>query len=332
MRMILAGLVLALSSTTALANDSAAEIALGGLVLKPSDSISLDTEDLYISPTEVRVKYRFTNTTSSDVSTLVAFPLPDQKFDELGEDGYRNFSNETKFTTRVDGKPVDLTVVVQALLKDEDISDRITAAGLPVNGLTDFEAFNASVNAMTAALRDTLVADGVLVKEGEEPSPFYRPGWNVRTSVTRQQVFPAGKTISVEHHYVPLAGGSVGGGLGPDSRNGEWGEVQTRKYCIEKSWYASFDKQLAKRRTDDNPAPYSETWLGYVLKSGANWKGPIKDFRLVVDKGKADSLVSFCGNGVKKIAPTQFEIRKTNFEPKEDLNILIVNWYDPQAQ
>jgi hypothetical protein len=37
--------------------------------------------------------------------------------------------------------------------------------------------------------------------------------------------------------------------------------------------------------------------------------------------------VSFCAEGVQKIAPTQFEVRKTNFEPKDDLAILIVEWY-----
>jgi hypothetical protein len=76
-------------------------------------------------------------------------------------------------------------------------------------------------------------------------------------------------------------------------------------------------------------APYTEWWIGYVLSSGANWKGSIKDFRLVVDKGKPESLVSFCAEGVNKISPTQFEMKKTNFEPKDDLNILIVEWYQP---
>ena len=70
----------------------------------------------------------------------------------------------------------------------------------------------------------------------------------------------------------------------------------------------------------------TETWLGYVLSSGAYWKGPIGDFRLVVDKGSTDNLVSFCMDGVKKISPTRFEVRKANFEPQRDLKILIANF------
>ena len=68
-----------------------------------------------------------------------------------------------------------------------------------------------------------------------------------------------------------------------------------------------------------------------MLKSGANGKGPIKDFRLVVDKEKPGNLLSFCMDGVKKISPTRFEVRKSNFEPTRDIQILIAEFYDPNA-
>jgi hypothetical protein len=44
----------------------------------------------------------------------------------------------------------------------------------------------------------------------------------------------------------------------------------------------------------------------------------------VVDKGRADHLISFCGDGVKKIGPTQFEMRKTNFTPDGNFAVLIL--------
>jgi hypothetical protein len=61
-----------------------------------------------------------------------------------------------------------------------------------------------------------------------------------------------------------------------------------------------------------------------VLTTGANWAGPIGDFRLMVDKGESDSLVSFCADGVKKTGPTTFEVRHANFTPTRDLEILIL--------
>jgi len=45
---------------------------------------------------------------------------------------------------------------------------------------------------------------------------------------------------------------------------------------------------------------------------------------LVVDKGDAGNLVSFCGQGVKKIGAIQFEMRKANFTPDSDFAVLIL--------
>jgi Na+-transporting NADH:ubiquinone oxidoreductase subunit NqrF len=69
----------------------------------------------------------------------------------------------------------------------------------------------------------------------------------------------------------------------------------------------------------------SETQLEYVLVTGANWAGPIKDFRLVVDKGEPVSLVSFCATGVKKIGATQFEVRYKDYTPDRNLQVLIMH-------
>ncbi|MBX9643498.1 MAG: DUF4424 domain-containing protein [Novosphingobium sp.] len=99
------------------------------------------------------------------------------------------------------------------------------------------------------------------------------------------------------------------------------------QYCIDKAFLSAFDKKAAERIKDpDAPMAYSETWVGHILSSGRNWRGPIKDFRLVVDKGKPENMVSFCMTGVKKIPPTQFEVRRKKFEPKGELEVLIVEW------
>jgi hypothetical protein len=67
-----------------------------------------------------------------------------------------------------------------------------------------------------------------------------------------------------------------------------------------------------------------ETTVGYILKTGANWRSPIRNFRLVVDKGSPDNIVSFCGTGIRKISPTQFEMQRTNWRPDRDLRVLIL--------
>ena len=74
---------------------------------------------------------------------------------------------------------------------------------------------------------------------------------------------------------------------------------------------------------DDGPR-YTERWLSYVLSSGANWAGPISTFKLIVDKGSTDNLVSFCGQGVKKTGPTTFEMDLDGFLPEKDLDFLFI--------
>ena len=61
-----------------------------------------------------------------------------------------------------------------------------------------------------------------------------------------------------------------------------------------------------------------------MLKTGANWAGPIGQFRMVVDKQYPDNLISFCGDGVKKTGPTTFEITAKDVTPQQDLSILIL--------
>jgi hypothetical protein len=316
----LAAAAIALTSSSR-ANDSEAETALGGLTLKQSEFITMDSEDLFISRDLVRVKYRFTNTSDQPVETLVAFPLPDIPADTEENKSFWSDPADLKFKTTVDGRPIALKIVEQAMFKGKDVSARLAALKVPLNPRD--QKIEAAIARTSKGDRDKLIADGLLRDDGAGNDHYYVALWSLRTSVTRRQTFPAKSTVAVEHEYAPLAGGSVGGGLSAQQRNTEWFKDEQRKYCIDREWLSSFDR-LVKRK--DGVDAYSEIWLGYVLKTGANWKGPIGDFRLVVDKGKPDSLVSFCAEGVKKISPTQFEVRHADYTPKNDLDILIVDW------
>lgn len=100
-------------------------------------------------------------------------------------------------------------------------------------------------------------------------------------------------------------------------------------YCIDQVFLGAYDRRVygSKRNTAPNPdVTPLQTWFGYVLKTGANWLGPIKNFRPMVDKGRRENLVSFCVDSVTKIGPTQFDVVKTNFEPSRDLEVFLVEF------
>jgi hypothetical protein len=310
------------------ANDSEAAIGVGGLRLTPNAAISMDSEDLYISKDEVRVRYRFTNRSAKDQTLTVSFPVPSIPGSDAEIYGYTGIPDlaRLKFRTTVGGKPVQLASVRRAEINGKDVTRRIAALGWPMDwfgGSGDTPDFLAK---LSAAQRTAYLKQGLLRRDAGDAKVLW-PAWSVVTHITRQQLFPAGKTVEVTHRYEPLIGGSVAGALYPEGRKNEGFADYARRYCIDQDFIAGFDSGLeaAKRRNPDTTF-YSETWLSYILRSGANWRGPIKDFRLVVDKGKPENLVSFCMDGVKKISPTQFEVRIRNFEPRRDLEVLIVNW------
>jgi Domain of unknown function (DUF4424) len=328
-----------LLTAPSIANDSSAAIGLGGLELTQNAAISMDSEDLFLSRDLVTVKYRFTNTSDKDVETLVSFPLPPIP---NGIDGYLGDQafpdwNTLEFKTLVDGQPVKLELRDEVgLIGKPDangVEKRLKELGWPLRHWDDY-LFEQKLQDLSEAERKAYLAEGLLRQD--EGADYVLPNWQVTTHVTRMQNFPAGKTISVEHSYKPVAGGSVGGALIAEYRkDAEYFGEYAARYCMDKPFLAGFDKMFAARQKaakakgdEYGGVAFVEHWLSYVLKSGANWKGPIKDFRLVVDKGKAENLVSFCADGVKKIAPTQFEVRKTDFEPQKDLDILIVEFYD----
>jgi hypothetical protein len=66
--------VAALLCRPATANDTAAELATGGIVLTKNADIEMLSEHLHISSQQIRVRYRFYNTSPKEVTILVAFP------------------------------------------------------------------------------------------------------------------------------------------------------------------------------------------------------------------------------------------------------------------
>ena len=339
MKRFIAATALLTLTPSASANDSSAAVGVGGLELRQNNAVSMDSEDLFISRQLVKVKYHFTNRSNTDVETLVSFPLPSIPWGiapYLSEQGYPDWNN-LRFSTKVDGKPVTLTRLDRVEVNGKDVSARLKQLGWPVGYWENYE-FMEKLIGLPEKQKIAALKEGLLRRPKDDPKAV-EPAWQLVTHITRKQLFPAGKTIMVEHEYMPVAGGSVGGALvadyrkSPDSQFADY----AKQYCIDKAFLTGFDKAYAakakafKARGEDyGGIPHMEHWVSYVLKSGANWKGPIKDFRLVIEKDKPDNLLSFCGTGVKKISPTRFEMRKINFEPTTDLDILIVEFFDPE--
>jgi hypothetical protein len=316
-----AGLAIA---TSALANDTTASTGAGGLVLKRTDAIDITSEDLFVSAGEIRIRYVFRNRTPRDVSTVVAFPMPDR---DLAEEYGGDVGYPSDFRTRVAGQLVKAKLERKAVVNGKDQTAVLRQLHVPIapDSINDVTA---AMDRLPDAQKKRLIQLGLAGDEeydndGKGMKHHLIPLWTVKDNWWWTQRFPAGRDLVVEHRYVPGVGGSVESAIAfkqfrttPDTRQ------MIKKYCVDSDFLAAVDRLSRKDQTNGPGMP--DTWVDYILTTGANWRSPIGSFRLVVDKGKGGNLVSFCESGVKKIGPTQYEVRRSNWRPTRDLHILII--------
>ncbi len=318
-----------LVSASASANDSTAELATGGLIFVRNDNVEMRSEELTISMEQVTVRYRFFNKSDRDVTVLVAFPMPEIRISGMDD----NISVPTEdpvnilgFTTAVNGKPVKTEVEQRVFALGIDRTQLLRSLNVPL--APHLRATNEALDRVPQDRWDELIRIGLAEIEefdaGKGMERHLGARWALQTTYYWQQTFPAKTEITVEHRYLPSVGASVQTSVGePDAMKEPWYGDYQRKYCPDKALLDAVAR-ARKAAKSEFGSPFSEHRIEYILRTGANWAGPIADFRLVVDKGDADSLVSFCGEGVKRVGPTRFEMRATDFVPQRDLSILIL--------
>ncbi|NVN86588.1 MAG: DUF4424 domain-containing protein [Rhodopseudomonas sp.] len=307
------------------ANDTMAALTTGGLVFQTNPNIEMRSEDLSISRKRIDVRYRFFNHASVDQTVTVAFPLPEVDAQEASniavpDDDSDNF---LQFRTLIDGREVNARIEQKAFLAGRDVTARLQALKLPLQPRA--KKTNAALDALPPDLEQQLTKEGLVhdgsYDAGKGMEKHVAPDWSLRTTYYWEQTFPAGRELIIEHSYAPSVGASVQTAVASKDASAQEKREYLARFCTE----TSFISGVAAMTKKNGGAPPPEFRIAYVLKTGANWAGPIGDFRLTVDKGEPTALVSFCETGVKKVGPTTFEVRKTNFTPTRDLDILIVD-------
>src|SRR5262249_22786081 len=230
------------------------------------------------------------------------------------------------FTTRVNGRPVKANVEQRVVAGGVDRTALLRERGIPLAPFR--ESTNRALDRLPRAQWDELVSAGLAEIEeydaGQGMQQHLSPRWALQTKFYWDQIFPARAETLIEHRYRPIVGGNVATMLGsPEAANEPWVAEYQRKYCMDQQFLAAIER-ARRESADPERFPFSEERIDYILETGANWAGPIKQFRLVVDKGAPQSLVSFCGEGVRKIGATQYEMRKSDFVPRGNVSVLIV--------
>jgi hypothetical protein len=239
------------------ANDSEAVLEGGSIVLIRSDAIAMEEEDLYISPSEVRVAYKFRNTTDSTIETRVAFPVRIETYD--GETRTNeSFVRGIAFQLHIDGveRPFD---------------HEIRTATTGQHSIDSIEVI------------------------------FH---WTMS--------FPANSVVEIRHAYH-----TQGGMITPPADEKEFWRAFIAEHCIE----SSLRNWMYHNPSGCRPVPY-------ILRTGANWSGPIKRFKLTIHKESAKQKLAVCMKGLRKIDARTYVFERRNYTPTHDINVLFVTGPD----
>jgi len=303
----------------ALANDTMVTLGAGGLIPLKSTAISMESEDLAISIHQITVKYVFRNTSVHDQEVTIAFPLPPINGGDVANEPMdipsKDPLNFIDFQVFAGGRRVRPQAEVRAFFEGKEITGELQRLGLPLSVLD--ENVSAAVKKLPESDRSRLQndhwVDCSLTQDGK-----CWPYWQTRIQFYWTQRFPADEPLEVKHTYQPVVGGSF---VYP---SGGWKEA-IAPYCGDADVLqrmSEYQKRLGKR--DQDKPVYLEKRIQYILTTGANWNGPIRDFHLTVTSDAAADLVMTCTPGLNRAAPTRYELQRRDFRPDKELDLLIL--------
>jgi hypothetical protein len=306
-----------------ISGDSTPPRPIGGFVLEGGEGIIVESQAIEISRDNVTIKYEYTNTTGQDIEAAMVLAMPDQSYREADLHGVYQQSQQINPGVTINGTAIDLLSDVKTTADGTDIGPLLEAARITPFAQLQDENATPALSTVDPDVVEQLVELGALTNLGDQANPEYFEQWDVSETLSHKQLFPAGETVSVELIYDPLYGESVGGGFDPEAReDANWATGFKQTYCVDNATLKGFDKNVAKYRSANNPSGYNEFRIAFAGLPNAT---PVKNFSVTIDKGATTAIVSFCGDDVKKISPTRFEMRKTNFAPTGPINIVIAD-------
>jgi hypothetical protein len=323
--------VAAITSTPALAVEGGTDLSTGGLIFVRNENLDMLSEDLAISRDEVSIRYRLFNKSENDVTVLVAFPMPDIRIE--GPDDPLSLPTEDAvnllgFATAVNGKEVSAAVEQRVIVAGLDRTQLLRGLGIPLapHLASTHEELDRLPPDKWEELRRLGLAEIEQYDTGGGMQKHLAARWTLQTTFFWEQTFAARADTVIEHRYKPSVGRAGQTLLGsPNEQKEPWYDEYKDKYCFSYEFLAAVER-AHKAANSKFGAPFSEQRIEYARKTWVNGLGsPIKDFRLTVDKGAADNLVSFCGEEAKKISETQLELTKVDYTPDGSLTILFLS-------
>ena len=312
--------------------------------MKREPRIVMAKEVLRISPRKVVVDYDFRNDSEQNITTEVAFPVPE--YDDNPNGALAKDAGFDDFRLTIDGKPVTFTTEVRAFADHREISSTLQELGVDAASFAHERYQLQDGNVVNDLARLTTAQKQRLLRVGAISSlDDLQPYWTVRKKYHWRQTFPAHATIHIRHEYTPVLGatsslqyGLEGERLKPGSEGRDEESVkEIRSICLA----PALKTKLLKLTEAGRMAPLD--YVDFILTTANTWKTPIEDFTLIVEKPKqtdmrklqmgtgSEVLTSFCWNGpISHVSANEFTAHALNLVPKKELRVGFV-YVEPKS-
>jgi len=299
--MLFLAMFLTLTWAAVFGDDSNAEVTPTGLRFIKLNQVSVEREDLFVSKDKVEVSMIFKNNSNKDISTTIAFPIPDNRF-SLAPPGETYFED---FSVEVDGHPLKYQTEVRAFAHGRECTKILRDMGISIQHFANFYGDSTKQFSKLSARDKALLINSGIV---EDQTGW--PQWIVKVKYYWPQTFPANKVVTIKHRYTPRPGFQY-------LSSSDKAFLRTQA-CAGEDILTTIDKS----HSDKNIG--SAIWVSYILKSALNWAEPIKAFHLTIEKPE-DAILSTCfEHRFSKTSDNVFEETINNFIPKSDLSIFFI--------
>jgi hypothetical protein len=304
-----------------------------GIVVRDEKNIQIEREDLYISGDKIEVTYVFRNHSQVDITTEVAFPIPPYSY---RPEGHIKYPIHADFTVEVNGVKQQFNELTRALVGGKDYTDQLKSMNISIkdfnqsrwgHGIFHYKFFEQS-----KAEQKKLLDMGIVEMTEDLGEPYAMPAWQVETTYFWKQVFPAGSSVRIRHSYTPI--------LSYTNNPSEDKLFVNRNRAINPN-NASLPEILCLnaelKKWESKKTRMFVAIVDYILTTANHWKKPIKQFHLILEtdqRREHNQRVSTCfeRNRLKKINDYRYELTINDFEPKDEIGVYFMSYYDEAVQ
>lgn len=300
-------------SLPASANDSIGRVGVGGISFEKSEDIRMASEVLEISTKKIKVEYHFINDADHDIKSTIVFPMPAYEWDSCESPSCINHKPLRPFSTSVDGKPIPTRLVRRALQDGKDVTEQLGKMGL-----NDSQMFDTFAHCADDGTEKKFSFCGRTPAQTKALEQF--GDWEAQETAYWEYTFPAKREVVVTHEYRPFVGDEYSNGW--SKRDGfAYKSSQDAEVCFSEGTMQSIEKHvLALAQKAKNGVFVTKKEVEYILGTGRNWKGPIKEFKLRIIKEIPSEHISLCFPGKPvKISNTVLEFSQRDFIPQDKL-------------